>query len=347
MFRLPIALVYSALAASTAFAQSERRSIQGADIAIWNLAGRMRAVAGSGSAVEVEVTRAGADASRLRIEAGRVGNRETLRVVYPSDRIVYPGPGRWRTDVSVRDDGTFDEGWGDWRSRDRVTIRSSGEGLEAHADLLVSVPKGQRIALYLAAGRVEVVNVDGDLAIDVGAAEVDVSGTKGPLFLDAGSGRVTVRDVAGDVNVDAGSGSITLERIKGGVLELDSGSGSIEAAEIEVRDFRADVGSGGVTARRLRAATVTIDSGSGSCHVELVGELERMTVESGSGGVTVRAPAEFSAEIDAETGSGGFQTDFEIVTRRLSRNHMQGRIRDGKARVRIESGSGTIRLLKS
>jgi lia operon protein LiaG len=90
-----------------------------------------------------------------------------------------------------------------------------------------------------------------------------------------------------------------------------------------------------------------VETGSGGATLELLSNVERLNVETGSGGVTVRAPATLSAEVDIETGSGGFQTDFEITTRRLSRNHVEGRIGDGRGRVRLEAGSGTIRLLKN
>jgi lia operon protein LiaG len=338
-----------ALLATPVLAQTETKTVSGADVAIYNLVGRMRAVAGAGNAVSVEIRRGGPDASKLRVETGTIRNRQTLRVIYPADRIVYPDMRGSRVDISVREDGTFSDGssWNEFRDMDRTYIRSSGSGFEAYADLVVSVPKGQRIALYLAAGRVDVSNVDGDILIDVASADVDVNGTKGPLSLDTGSGRVSVRDVTGDVSVDAGSGGITLGRVKGNVLTLDSGSGSVDASEIEVKDFKADVGSGGVRVSKLSAATVSVETGSGSASIELIGAVERMDVESGSGGVTLRAPANLSAEIDAETGSGGFQTDFDILTRRLSRNHVQGKIGDGKGRVRLESGSGTIRLLKN
>src|SRR6202008_2408590 len=131
----------------------------------------------------------------------------TLRIIYPADRIVYPQM-RARTSIEVRSDGTF--GDGSWRQgirdRDRVEIRDYGPGLEAYADLVVRVPKGQKIELYLAVGRADIANVEGDLLLDVGAAEVDVSGTKGSLTLDTGSGRVAVRDATGYLNIDSGSG---------------------------------------------------------------------------------------------------------------------------------------------
>lgn len=342
-----VALTFSAMLTAPAIAQTEQRSVKGAQVAIYNLAGRLRAEAGSGDAVVVEITRVGPDASKLRIESGALRGRETLRIVYPSDRIVYPDMRGSRTGINVRPDGTFSDGsWDELRSRDRVDIRSSGPGLEAHADLVVRIPRGQKIDLYLAVGRAEVTNVEGDLLLDVGSAEVDVSGTKGNLTLDTGSGRVAVRDVTGDLNIDTGSGGLSLDRVKGGVLRLDSGSGGVQGSDIEVREFSADVGSGGLRMYRMKAAEVVVETGSGGATLELLTNVERLNVETGSGGVTVRAPATLSAEVEIETGSGGFETDFEITTRRVGRNHVQGRIGNGRGSIRIEAGSGSVRLLK-
>jgi lia operon protein LiaG len=328
-------------------AQAEQRSLRGEQISIYNLAGQLRAMAGTGDAVTVEITRRGADRDKLRIETGTLRGRETLRIVYPSDRIVYSElKHRTRITMRVREDGTFsDEGW-TRESRDEVEIRDSGSGLDAFADLVVRVPRGQKIDLYLGAGRVEVANVEGDLLVDVGAAEVDISGTKGNLTLDTGSGRVAVRDATGSLNIDTGSGGVTLDRVKGDVLNIDSGSGGIQASDIDMRDLEADVGSGGLRFYRTKATNITIDAGSGGVNLELLSNVDNLEVEAGSGGATIRLPATVGAELEAETGSGGFSTDFEITTRRVSRNHVAGRIGDGKGRIRLEAGSGSIRLLK-
>lgn len=340
------ALVLVAFLTPPALAQSEARTIKGGTVAIYNIVGRVRAVAGTADGVVVEITRSGADASKLTIATGPLRNRETLRVVYPSDRIVYPDMRGSRSSLNVRGDGTFSDGnWDD--RRDRVEVRSSGPGLEAHADLLVRVPKGQKVELFLGVGRVEVANVEGELLVDVASAEVDVSGTKGNLVLDTGSGRVTVRDATGDLDIDTGSGGVTLDRIKGNVLRLDSGSGGVEGSDIEVNEFKADIGSGGLRLARMKASDLNIDTGSGGAQLELMSVFNKLVVDTGSGGVTVRAPAALSAEVDVETGSGGFQTDFEIVTRNFGRNHVQGRIGDGRGSIRIEAGSGSVRLLKN
>jgi lia operon protein LiaG len=338
------------VAQGTPAAATEQRSIKGAQVAIYNLVGRLRAVPGTGDAVVVEIARGGADASKLKIESGSLRGRETLRVVYPADRIVYPEMRyRSRTSVNVRPDGTFSDGgdWNEWRDRDRVDIRGSGDGLEAHADLTVRVPKGQKIELFLAVGRLEIQNVEGDLMVDVASADVDISGTRGPLSLDTGSGRVSVKDVTGNITLDSGSGGLMVDRVKGGTLHIDSGSGGVEGNDIEVAELNADVGSGGLRLYKVKSPVVTAETGSGGITLEILSDIQRLSVETGSGGATVRVPATLSAEIDAETGSGGFSTDFEVTTRRVGRNHISGRIGDGKGRISIEAGSGSVRLLKN
>jgi lia operon protein LiaG len=346
--RLLRVLALSALA-TPLLAQVESRSLKGEKIAIYNLAGRLKATAGTGDAVVVEVTRGGKDAAQLKIETGPIRDFQTLRIIYPSDRIVYPDMRgyRSRSSFNVRPDGTF--GGGGWGSgdRDRVEIRTYGDGLEAYADLNVRIPKGQRIELVLGVGRVEVSNVEGQIAVDVASADVDVTGVKGNLTLDTGSGRVTVRDVTGDLNVDTGSGGLTVDNVKGNVLRIDSGSGGVQGSDIEVREINADVGSGGLRLSRVKSPNVVVETGSGGATIELLSDIEKLDVETGSGGVTIRAPATLSAEVDAESGSGGFSTDFEIVTRRVGRNHVSGRIGDGRGRIRLESGSGTLRLQKN
>src|SRR2546428_13345826 len=69
--------------------QSERHAISGDDVAIYNLAGVMRVEAGSGSDGVGEITGGGRDAGKLRGGTRPVRGRETLRVGYSDDDIVY------------------------------------------------------------------------------------------------------------------------------------------------------------------------------------------------------------------------------------------------------------------
>src|SRR6267378_7817083 len=165
-----------ALITVPAAAQSSHHVLKGDSVAIYNLVGELRVEAGSGSDVAVDVQRGGADAAKLDIQSGPLRGRETLRIIYPDDVISMPQWGRGsNTTLRVRDDGTFgddkgggghDRGW--LREGHEVRITGRGrDGLEAFADLRVSVPAGKGIALFLGVGKVFVSNVNGSIRVYV------------------------------------------------------------------------------------------------------------------------------------------------------------------------------------
>jgi lia operon protein LiaG len=326
---------------------AERHVVSGNIVGVYNLVGIMRVEGGTGSDVVVEVTKGGPDASKLRVETGPARGRSSLRVIYPSRRVLYRD-GRWgwgsRTTVNVADDGTFyeDKEWGGTR----VEIASRGDGLEAHADLRIQVPPGKRVAFFLAAGEATISNVDGDILLDVGAASVTTTHTKGSLTLDTGSGRVQVTDADGEVSLDTGSGSVELSNVRGPRLRLDAGSGGVRANGITVSKLDLDTGSGSVRLQSVKADDVVLDSGSGSIELGLVANVKSVKVDAGSGGITIGVPPDLGAAFEIETGSGGIDFDFPVQVRRKSRGYLSGTIGDGKGSIVIESGSGGVRFVK-
>ena len=98
----------------------------------------------------MRIARHGDDADRLSIETGEIRGRETVRIVYPADQVVYPEMGRSSsTTQRVRDDGTFSDS-GRGRGQ-QVRVRGSGRGLEAWADLVIEVTgsaSGKRFIPY-------------------------------------------------------------------------------------------------------------------------------------------------------------------------------------------------------
>lgn len=327
-----------------------RRALAGTDVAVWNIVGTIEVQRGAGASVGVGVATRGADAARLRIDTGEVRGSSTLRVIYPSGRIRYERMGGGsRTTVRVRDDGTFSDGDGDRGDRedrgDRVEI-SGRDGLDAAADLVLTVPPGKRVRVYLAVGEVTVTNVESELLVDCSAARVTTTRTKGTLRVDTGSGDVRVTDAEGDLDLDTGSGSVDVTRVKGGVLRVDTGSGGVTGDGIEVTRLDVDVGSGAILLRGVRAHDVRLDSGSGDVDAALASNVRSMVIDTGSGGVTLRVPSTVGAELDVETGSGGIETELPITIRRHARDHLSGRIGDGEGRIRIDTGSGGVRILR-
>jgi lia operon protein LiaG len=330
-------------------AQTQRVSLDGPEVAIYNLVGTMRVEGGGSGSVVVEVTRAGADAGRLTIASDAVRGRPALRVLYPEDHIVYPALGyRSRSSFTVDDDGTFgDDRAGGGRERRQIEVRNAGSGLEAHADLRVIVPKGKTVFVRNGVGETTIDNVDGRLNVSVAASRVRASRVRGSLRLDTGSGGVQVNDITGDLILDSGSGGATVDGVRGGRLHMDVGSGSVRGSALDVSELVADVGSGGVRLAGVKTPKLNLDTGSGSTDIELLSAIDDVAIDAGSGGVTLRMPASTGATVDITTGSGGITTDFEVKVQRMERHALRGSFGDGRGRIHIESGSGSVRLLKN
>jgi lia operon protein LiaG len=331
-------------------AQSEQYAISGDDVAIYNLAGEVRLEPGTGSDVAAQVTRGGRDAARLKVGQGELQGRQTLRFIYPSDHIVYgTRPDNSSTQIRVRADGTFGDEHDGRGSHDgrRVTISSSGSGVDAHADLRIAVPLGRQVAIYLAVGKVAVSNVRGNLTINVSSAPVTTSGTHGELNVDVGSGDVHVTQADGDLSVDTGSGAVEVSRVTGGVLSIETGSGDVTASELEGTELRINTGSGNIGVSGLTAPEISLETGSGSVAAELRGSPRDVSVETGSGDVTLRVPPTVGAEVEIQSSSGDIETDFPVLVTRHARDHMTGTIGDGRGKISVETGSGGVKLVKS
>ncbi len=318
----------------------------GGEVAVYNLAGEVDIVRGSGSEVVVRITRGGRDAASLSIETGELRGRETLRVIYPDDDIVYPEMGRGsNTNISVRANGTFSDGG---RGRDdRVHISGRGNGLEAWADLRIEVPAGHELDVYQAVGSVRAEEIQGNLSIDTGSGSVSAVDIRGTLSIDTGSGSVVARGVDGEVMIDTGSGGVEVAELAGSVIEIDTGSGSVEGYGLSGEEVTVDTGSGRIELGQVSAEVVLLDTGSGGIDVELLTDVDRLEADTGSGSVTVRAPAGLGAEVDVETGSGGIDLDFPLEVRSVRRDHVRGTIGDGRGQISIDTGSGSIRLIRS
>lgn len=332
-------------------AQTDRRTLSGSSVAIYDLVGRVTIEPGTGSDVTVEITRHGADAAKLSVDVGTVDGRNTLRVVYPDDDIVYPDMnrrGNW--DFTIDRDGRWGGSRSDrWGSSRRYRVKSSGRGTEAWADLKIMIPAGKRVDVNVGVGDATSTNVAADLSIDVASASVTVNGHKGSLHLDTGSGRVDVRDLTGadEFVSDAGSGTVTVRNAQARRMKLDSGSGGLEADNLTTDELNVDIGSGHVRIDRSSADRVRLETGSGGVALELKNSPKSLDVESGSGSVTLTLPANLDAEVDIETGSGGIDSDFPVQLNRMERRRMRGTIGKGTGRIRIETGSGGVRLRKA
>lgn len=371
----------AALVAPDARAQEVERFSLSGDVAVFNIAGNITIERGNAAGVVIELTRGGGDAERLQIETGGLEGWQTLRVIYPEDRIVYPRlEGRSRTQFRVADDGTFGREWSEDddfpglldlirlaltdRSTGRVTVTGSGSGLEAWADLRVLVPAGQTVALHLGVGEVSASNIEGNLIVDARSAPVTADNLRGTIRLATGSGRIELRGAEGDVVLDTGSGSVRAANVSGnrllidtgsggvtgsdlstGTVEIDTGSGAVEVTRVASDQITIDTGSGGIDVAAAQLGDVVIDTGSGSVNLDVLAQLRSANIDTGSGGITLTVPPDFGAVVDLDASSGGIHSDLPLqITTLRRRSELRGTIGDGSAQVSIDTGSGTIRI---
>jgi DUF4097 and DUF4098 domain-containing protein YvlB len=278
---------------------------------------------------------------------------ETLRVIFPADDISYPALGRrHRTQMTVRDDGTFggnsQDGGRRWSRRSGREVEISGNtgAFEAWADLRVLVPKGQRIDVNVGVGDISATNVDGHIVLDGSSSNVSARGTRGSLSIDVGSGTVTVADAQGDLSVDTGSGEVDVTNFRGTRFGIDTGSGAVSASTVVADAVNVDTGSGSITLSNVATPELNVDTGSGAVEVDLTTDVELMNVDTGSGSVTLHVPENLGATVDIESGSGGVESDIPLEVTRWGSDHVTGRIGDGRGRIVVDTGSGSVRITK-
>ncbi len=346
-------LALAASASPARAAASHSYTLPGDNVAVYNLAGRTRIEPGRGRDVVVEVTLAGRDAERLSVENGMINGRQTLRVIYPGSRVVYPELG-WgsQSKTRVMSDGRFGEGSGlgdviarELTGRSRtVTVAGSGSGLEAHADLRILLPAGQRLAAHVVAGEISVSHVEGRLSLDGGVGPVRVDGLSGTLSVDVGSSDVELRNITGEMSVDTGSGGVRVTHIHGSRLAVDTGSGGVEGSDLEASTITIDTGSGEVDLSAVRAQDIRVDTGSGGVTLGLLSDVRSIDVDTGSGGVTLAIPPTLGAEIEVDCGSGGLDSDVPLQLVKRDGSYVRARIGDGQGRIVVDTGSGGVRL---
>ncbi len=334
--------------------QAERFTLPASRAAIYDLVGEIQVQAGTAREVVVEITRGGKDAAELTIERGPVGGSEAIRILFPSDDIVYPRMSRFsNSNFQVRDDGTFGDGWNrDRRGRNgrdgssQVKVRGSGNGLEAYADVRVSVPEGAEVAVYVGVGKAMVSNVNGTLHVNGSSASVTAQGIKGVLDISVGSGDVTVTNADAELSIETGSGNVEVTGMRGRDLDINTGSGEIRASDLTLERASVETGSGNLVLSGVRGTNLRFETGSGNVDVELATDVADLSVETGSGDVRLRVPETLGAMIDIETGSGGIEAEMPLEVQRWAKDHVTGRIGNGEGRLTVDTGSGDIKIAR-
>ena len=157
----------------------------------------------------------------------------------------------------------------------------------------------------------------------------------------SGSGDLNITNLGASLKASAGSGDIYASDLTGDV-SLGTGSGDIHAWMNGAQYTKAETGSGTI---QLEGVTGGLKASTGSGDISVSGHPgDGWKLETGSGSVTLNT-GQSAYNIDASTGSGDVHSDPPLTIRgTLNHHHVIGEINGGGPIVRIETGSGGVRI---
>ncbi len=161
------------------------------------------------------------------------------------------------------------------------------------------------------------------------------------LAAGSGSGDVEVNGVGDNAKISTGSGNIHATGLQGGFI-LNTGSGDIVADQTGTGDVRAQTGSGNIDLKNVHGG---LKAGTGSGDIKIAGSPTMdWKLETGSGNIEFW-PGNTGFTLDASTGSGSVHTEHEMAVQgSFDKHHITGKISGGGPTVRIETGSGDVRI---
>lgn len=161
------------------------------------------------------------------------------------------------------------------------------------------------------------------LSASSGSGDVSDEGVGVDARLNTGSGTIHATGLQQSFTVETGSGDIYAEQVGSGDVKANTGSGTIELKNVS-GGLRAQTGSGDIKLSGAPRADWKVTTGSGSVEIW---------------------PSQASFTLEASTGSGEIKTDREMVVQgSFERHHITGKVNGGGPLVRVETGSGDVRI---
>jgi DUF4097 and DUF4098 domain-containing protein YvlB len=184
--------------------------------------------------------------------------------------------------------------------------------VSASAKIIASVPRNTNLVIRTEDGAVVLERVTGRVDIHTKDGSIRITETSGELLAETGDGSVQMEDVSGRIEARTGDGSIRLSGTPTS-LRARSGDGSIFL--------------------RIRSGAEMADD---------------WMVATGDGSISVELPEGFTAQIEADPGSGGrVRNDLKlanVVGGTRDTRTFTGALGQGSHRLSIRTGDGTIRL---
>ena len=232
-------------------------------------------------------------------------------------------------------------------------------GQSMSISLTLTVPAGLSVETASASGDVEITriladveassasgdlvfrDIGGDLTAAVASGDIEVEEIEGTVTLSSAAGDIVVRNVGGDAEISVATGDVELTSI-GGSLELSTYTG--DSVIDGVGDVRYEGISGSAKFVDVRGA-VDASAASGDLNFRVAPEGQRdYSITASSGNIVLRflKIMDHGFILKVATTSGEITARLPITVTRVDRNRIAGIVRDGRAKIFMETASGNI-----
>jgi hypothetical protein len=220
---------------------------------------------------------------------------------------------------------------------------SNQDTSQLSAEYSVTVPPDTQMHGVIGSGNLEVNGIAGPANFMVGSGNISATAILSDTRAIVGSGNVTLTDSQGRIDVTAGSGNVEVHGAKDEV-RARAGSGNLRI-EQPGAIVEAEAGSGRIEVRGA-TADLRVRTGSGEINVDgNPGPSNYWDIRATSGDVELEVPSNASFRFYARSGSGDINVTPASVTEETHGKHdFLARVGDGKARVEVETSSGSVSL---
>lgn len=234
-------------------------------------------------------------------------------------------------------------------------------GQSMSISMTLTVPAGLMIETASASGDVEVGRIQADVVASTASGDLIIRDIDGSVEANVASGDIEVDDVTGDVVLSSAAGGIVVRNV-GGDAEIAVATGDAELTSIggalELSTYTGDSvvdGVGTVVYEGISGSARFIDvrgaveasAASGDLNFRVAPEgLYDYSITTSSGNVALLflTVMEGGYILKAATTSGEISARLPITVTKVDRNRIAGIVRDGRAKIFLETSGGNITI---
>jgi hypothetical protein len=226
-----------------------------------------------------------------------------------------------------------------------VEIGSARGSVAVSVKVKIEVPMDLNLTVLQHVGTVNCSGVRGNVTLQMKEGELLASRLFGDLHVTTEGASARVSGFIGEsLNVETGSGNIELAEIRSAQVRIDSARGPVNGSKIQAMHLAASTGSGKVSLDGLDPESMEISSDTGD--LDLATELKRTkqaTIRSASGNVTVRLGTFASFQLEATSTEGSVKgSGVNVEIDQFEKNAAKLARGSGGATLSVESESGQI-----